>query len=317
MNEAARSSSSIGSTSSIGASRSDASRRRPSGTTARRSTCDTTGRGEPVYESLCKENIRVEPYTFTNKSKAALIDNLAMMFEKREIVIPRPELWPVGIDELEAFEYSVTDQGTVRTGAPGGMHDDCVIALALAAVLGEDVLEAVQAGATRRTGEVRRPSDGLGRLLVRRSIVRRRYANEGESIRLHPAVQFRAQILAQFCARMDHVLIPVTGLHVLRECWLHVSTRARWCAANGDDTMNAAASYSARLTEVRDLIRRLEGSIAIHVRRQNARPGDWGFVGDLSHIADHLREITPNHQDRRCEVKTPDDLRRVRGLLHA
>jgi hypothetical protein len=26
----------------------------------------------------------------------------------------------------------VTDQGNVRTGAPSGMHDDCVVALALA-----------------------------------------------------------------------------------------------------------------------------------------------------------------------------------------
>ena len=66
----------------------------------------------------------------------------------------------------------------------------------------------------------------------------------------------------------------------------------------------AELRYSARLTEVRDLLRRLEGSIAIHVRRQTARPGDWGFVGDLSHIAERLRAIIPNHQDRRCEVKT-------------
>jgi hypothetical protein len=94
---------------------------------------DTTGKGEPVFESLCKENIRVEPYTFTNKTKAAAIDALAMMFERHEIVIPAPELWPEGIEELEGFEYSVTEAGTVRTGAPGGMHDDCVIALALAA----------------------------------------------------------------------------------------------------------------------------------------------------------------------------------------
>jgi hypothetical protein len=94
---------------------------------------DTTGKGEPVYESLKKENIRVEPYTFTNKTKAAVIDALAMMLEKREMVLPKPDLWPVGIEELEAFEYSVTESGTVRTGAPGGMHDDCVIALALAA----------------------------------------------------------------------------------------------------------------------------------------------------------------------------------------
>jgi len=48
-------------------------------------------------------------------------------------VLPRPDLWPEGIDELEAFEYSVTDSGNVRTSAPSGIHDDCVIALALAA----------------------------------------------------------------------------------------------------------------------------------------------------------------------------------------
>jgi hypothetical protein len=94
---------------------------------------DTTGAGEPIYEALCKEDIRVEPYPFTVKSKAALIDFLALQFETRNIVLPKVELWPVGIEELEAFEYSVTDQGHVRTSAPGGMHDDCVVALALAA----------------------------------------------------------------------------------------------------------------------------------------------------------------------------------------
>ena len=41
-------------------------------------------------------------------------------------------MWPELIDELEAFEYAVTDAGNVRTGAPSGFHDDTVIALALA-----------------------------------------------------------------------------------------------------------------------------------------------------------------------------------------
>ena len=36
------------------------------------------------------------------------------------VVLPTPELWPEGIDELEAFEYSVTDAGNVRSGAPSG-----------------------------------------------------------------------------------------------------------------------------------------------------------------------------------------------------
>jgi len=77
--------------------------------------------------------INAQPYPFTTKSKAALVDNLVLLLERREITLPRPELWPEGLEELEGFEYSVTDSGTVRTGAPGGMHDDCAVALALAA----------------------------------------------------------------------------------------------------------------------------------------------------------------------------------------
>ena len=94
---------------------------------------DSTGAGEPVYESLLAAGVRAKPYSFTSKSKAALIDNLSLMLERRELVLPRAELWPDLVEELEGFEYSITDSGNVRTGAVGGMHDDCVIALALAA----------------------------------------------------------------------------------------------------------------------------------------------------------------------------------------
>jgi len=75
----------------------------------------------------------VRGYKFTQTSKAALVDNLAIKLERRELVLPTPELCPELVDELEAFEYSTTDQGNVRAGAPYGYHDDCVIGLALAA----------------------------------------------------------------------------------------------------------------------------------------------------------------------------------------
>ena len=94
---------------------------------------DSTGAGEPIFESLRRSGCRVEPYTFTQRSKAALIDNLSLLLEQRKITLPKPDLWPEGIDELEAFEYSVTDAGSVKTGSPHSMHDDCVISLALAA----------------------------------------------------------------------------------------------------------------------------------------------------------------------------------------
>jgi len=94
---------------------------------------DSTGAGEPIYETLKKAGCEARGYSFTQKSKAALIDNLAIKLEKRELVLPTPELMPELVDELEAFEYSVTEQGNIRSGAPYGYHDDCVIALALAA----------------------------------------------------------------------------------------------------------------------------------------------------------------------------------------
>jgi len=94
---------------------------------------DSTGAGEPVYESLRRAGCNAKPYPFTARSKAALIDNLSLVFEQRLITLPRADLWPAGIDELESFEYSITDAGNVKTSAPSGVHDDCVIALALAA----------------------------------------------------------------------------------------------------------------------------------------------------------------------------------------
>lgn len=94
---------------------------------------DTTGAGEPVYESMCRAGIGVDAYPFTAKSKAALIDHLSILLEQRSLTLPRVEQCPELIDELESFEYSVTEQGNVRTSAPSGVHDDMVISLALAA----------------------------------------------------------------------------------------------------------------------------------------------------------------------------------------
>ena len=96
---------------------------------------DSTGAGEPIYESLLEAGNRVEPYTFTNRSKAALVDNLALMLEQMLVCLPRPDLDELAetlLEELAAFEYSITEAGTVRSGAPSGIHDDTVIALALA-----------------------------------------------------------------------------------------------------------------------------------------------------------------------------------------
>ena len=102
---------------------------------------DSTGAGEPVFEALLEAGIRADGYAFTNASKGALVNNMSMMLEQRILTLPRPELAPELIDEMEAFEFSVTDAGTVRTGAPSGMHDDTVCAVMLACWGARDVGE--------------------------------------------------------------------------------------------------------------------------------------------------------------------------------
>jgi len=97
--------------------------------------CDSTGVGEPVFESMRTEGMNVTPYQFTARSKSDLINHLSLLLEQKRLTLPKPDLWPEGIDELEAFEYSVTDSGHVKTGSPSGYHDDCVIGLALSAWL--------------------------------------------------------------------------------------------------------------------------------------------------------------------------------------
>ena len=96
---------------------------------------DSTGVGDPVANMFRREGCEVQGYKFTAASKSRLIDNLVVMLEGGHITLPKPELWPEGIRELESFQYSISDAGNTRASAPSGQHDDCVISLALGAWL--------------------------------------------------------------------------------------------------------------------------------------------------------------------------------------
>ncbi len=90
---------------------------------------DSTGVGDPIFERLRQSDINILPYVFTNASKEALIDNLAMKIEQGKVrLLDKPEQ----TNELLAYQYELTPSRNVRMNAPEGMHDDCVIALALA-----------------------------------------------------------------------------------------------------------------------------------------------------------------------------------------
>jgi hypothetical protein len=71
----------------------------------------------------------VMPFTTTNATKFEVVTRLQAAFEHGDIRILDDA---VQTGELQAFEMDRTPSGLVRYGAPDGMHDDTVMALALA-----------------------------------------------------------------------------------------------------------------------------------------------------------------------------------------
>lgn len=90
---------------------------------------DSTVVGEPIREDLERAGLMVDDFKFSNQSKKELIEKLSIFIEQKHVWIPpRMEL----LDELESFGYEMTEKGNITYSAPTGLHDDCVISLALA-----------------------------------------------------------------------------------------------------------------------------------------------------------------------------------------
>jgi len=86
--------------------------------------------GSPNLEQLQNSGLdQWNGFTTTSDSKAEVVQALALAFERQEIRIPDD---PVLIGELESFEANRLPSGKWRYEAPQGMHDDTVMALALA-----------------------------------------------------------------------------------------------------------------------------------------------------------------------------------------
>lgn len=90
---------------------------------------ETNSMGGPLVEQLQREGLPVIGFDTTNASKAEIIDGLALAFERGDIRIVNDS---VLITELQAYESTRLPSGLVRYGAPEGLHDDCVMSLALA-----------------------------------------------------------------------------------------------------------------------------------------------------------------------------------------
>lgn len=90
---------------------------------------DTTGLGDPIYDDLAREQMRIHSYKFTQQTKRELIDNAVLLVEQQQVRYPAS--LTTLISELSSYEYERLPGGGLRMNAPSGMHDDCVIAFAL------------------------------------------------------------------------------------------------------------------------------------------------------------------------------------------
>jgi Terminase large subunit, T4likevirus-type, N-terminal/Terminase RNaseH-like domain len=100
---------------------------------------ESNAMGRPLVERLQtgyarllgapRKALPVWAWEATNASKAALVQMLGLALERGDVTLLDD---PVQRAELLSYEAAVLPSGMIRYGAPGGMHDDTVIALGLA-----------------------------------------------------------------------------------------------------------------------------------------------------------------------------------------
>lgn len=93
-------------------------------------TLDSTGVGEPIHDDLDNRGMNVVPFKFAEQSRRDLLTNLKLLLEQNKIKIPEDEQL---LNELSSFQYVIKgENGKTRIQVPDGLHDDCVMSLALA-----------------------------------------------------------------------------------------------------------------------------------------------------------------------------------------
>lgn len=92
---------------------------------------DATGVGDAIVADLQGMGLSITPHVFTQSSKLRLMQRLIAALQNDELTIPDTSDAQWLVAELETFEFEYTPHG-VRYSAPPGLHDDGVMALALA-----------------------------------------------------------------------------------------------------------------------------------------------------------------------------------------
>ena len=90
---------------------------------------ETNSIGDPGFEALQRAGLPVAGFDTLPSTKAPLIENMALAFERTEWQFQSDPVWT---GELEAYERKVLPlTGRSQYSAPEGLHDDTVIARAL------------------------------------------------------------------------------------------------------------------------------------------------------------------------------------------
>jgi Terminase large subunit, T4likevirus-type, N-terminal/Terminase RNaseH-like domain len=90
---------------------------------------EENGMGAVQNAELRQAGMNVQDWITTNASKTEMVSRLVQAFEQQLVRIPNDE---VLLGELQAFQATPLPGGQFRYSAPPGLHDDLVMALAIA-----------------------------------------------------------------------------------------------------------------------------------------------------------------------------------------
>ena len=89
--------------------------------------------GDVIYEQIKNQWQDIHPFITTSKSKNEIIEGLILDMNEDTIGIPGSHLFSPLLSELEVFTYEYNPKTrSIRYGHPSGLHDDCVMSLAIA-----------------------------------------------------------------------------------------------------------------------------------------------------------------------------------------
>jgi len=89
--------------------------------------------GDVIFEQIKKQWSDTHPVFTSTKTKPDMIEGLIVDLNNEVVRIPSAELFGPLRFELDIFEYNYSPRSrTIQYSAPSGMHDDCVMSLAIA-----------------------------------------------------------------------------------------------------------------------------------------------------------------------------------------